>query len=61
MRTPTEFRPEQAPSRTAQPVNDASDRDVREPAWYLSSWELRVGLTIIEHDDIDTVPGELLE
>ena len=61
MPTPNELRPEEAASRTPQPVSDNSDRELPEPAWYLSSWELRVGLTIIEHDDITTVPGDLLE
>ena len=62
MRSPTESRTEQSPSRTPQPVNDNRDGGLPEPAsWYLSSWELRVGLTIIEHDDIATVPGDLSE
>ena len=62
MRSPTESRTEHAPSRTPQPVNDNGDGGLPEPpSWYLSSWELRVGLTIIEHDDIATVPGELSE
>ena len=60
MRSPTESRTEHAPSRTPQPVNDNGDGGLPEPpSWYLSSWELRVGLTIIEHDDIATVPGEI--
>ena len=50
MRSPTESRTEQAPP---QPVNDSGGGGLREPpSWYLSSWELRVGLTIIEHDDM---------
>jgi|SoiMethySBSTD1v2_1073268.scaffolds.fasta_scaffold778882_2 hypothetical protein len=61
-RSPTESRTEHSPLQTAQPVHDNGDDGLREPAsWYLSSWELQVGLTIIEHDDIATVPGDLLE
>ena len=62
MPTPNELRPEEAASRTPQPVNDNGDGGLPEPpSWYVSSWELRAGLTIIEHDDITTVPGDLLE
>jgi hypothetical protein len=61
MRNPIDVRTEQGPARTPQAGNDNGDRDLPDPAWYLSSWELRAGLTIIEHDDITTVPGDLFE
>jgi hypothetical protein len=59
MRTPNESRAEPVPSRTSQPADDGIDRDLPEPSWYLSSWELRAGLTIIEHDGTTTIPGGL--
>ena len=59
MRTPVEpSKPQPAPERQeafAQPGHAA----VHEPAWYLSSWELRTGLTVIEFEDGVTVPGDL--
>jgi hypothetical protein len=53
-------RPRQPPPAGEQPPR-GDDREIElpEPAWYLSSWELRSGLTVIEHDDLDTGPGGL--
>jgi hypothetical protein len=46
------------PADRQAPIEDRDD-GLPEPAWYLSSWELRCGLTVIEHDDSTTVPGDL--
>jgi len=60
VRTPVPHRARQPqPSREPQPPGEDGEIELPEPAWYLSSWELRAGLTVIEHDNLDTVPGGL--
>jgi hypothetical protein len=46
------------PARAHTPTQDRNEAG-HDPAWHLSSWDLRSGLTVIEFDDADTVPGDL--
>jgi len=60
VRSPVSHGPKRLqPSREQPPHTEDREIELPEPAWYLSSWELRSGLTVIEHDDLDTIPGGL--